>query len=120
MKRLLTYSTLSIFCILTFWTKAQSVGIGNFYDHLPYHNGSSLCISKEKVYVASGQAIFTYDLSDYSIEKLSKVNKLSDLEVSSIAYSEKHNSVIIGYSSGNIEAPSTLRRICETEECAIT
>ncbi len=103
MKRLLTYSTLSIFCILTFWTKSQSVGIGNFYDHLPYHNGNSLCFSKEKVYVASGQAIFTYDLSDHSIEKLSKVNKLSDLEVSSIAYSEKHNSVIIGYETGNID-----------------
>ncbi len=95
-----------LFAILFFFTcyiKGQSVGIGNFYDHLPYHNGNSLCISKDKIYVASGQAIFTYDVSDNSLETYSKVNKLSDLGVSSIAYSEKHNSVIIGYTTGNID-----------------
>ncbi len=103
MKKLLRYTLPTLLCILTSYISAQSAGIGNFYDHLPYHKGSSLCISKEKIYVASGQAIFTYDLSDNSIETYSKVNKLSDLGVTSIAYSEKHNSVIIGYGTGNID-----------------
>ena len=103
MKKLLRYIPPTLLCILTSYISAQPAGIGNFYDHLPYHKGSSLCISKEKIYVASGQAIFTYDLSDNSIETYSKVNKLSDLGVTSIAYSEKHNSVIIGYGTGNID-----------------
>jgi hypothetical protein len=103
MKKLLRYILPYLLCILTSYISAQSTGIGNFYDHLPYHKGSSLCISKEKIYVASGQAIFTYDLSDNSIETYSKVNKLSDLGVTSIAYSEKHNSVVIGYETGNID-----------------
>lgn len=103
MKKLLRYILPTLLCVLASYISAQSAGIGNFYDHLPYHNGSSLCISKEKIYVASGQAIFTYDLSDNSIETYSKVNKLSDLGVTSIAYSEKHNSVIIGYGTGNID-----------------
>tara|TARA_B100000674_G_scaffold92383_1_gene64977 strand:- start:123 stop:2453 length:2331 start_codon:yes stop_codon:yes gene_type:complete len=103
MTKLLQQIILQTLCLFAYFANAQSVGIGNFYDHLPYHNGNSLCISKDKIYVASGQGIFTYDLSDNSLETYSKVNKLSDLGVSSIAYSEKHNSVIIGYTTGNID-----------------
>ncbi|MBO73099.1 MAG: hypothetical protein CMD35_05705 [Flavobacteriales bacterium] len=103
MKNLPLYLSFSLFIVFVSLSSAQSVGIGKFYDHFPYHNGSSLCASNDKIYVASGQALFTYDLSDHSLETYSKVNKLSDLGVSSIAFSEKHNSVIIGYSSGNID-----------------
>ena len=103
MKKPLRYILLIKICILTVLISAQTSGIGNFYDHLPYHNGSSLCISNDKIYVASGKAIFTYNLEDNSIETYSKVNKLSDLGVTSIAYSEKHNTVILGYVTGNID-----------------
>ena len=62
------YVLLSICIALNIYVNGQSVGIGEFYDHLPYNNGSSLCISNEKIYVASGQALFTYDLANNSIE----------------------------------------------------
>ena len=97
------YVLLSICIALNICVNGQSVGIGEFHDHLPYNNGSSLCISNEKVYVASGQALFTYDLADNSIETQSKVNKLSDIGISAISYSEKHNSIIVAYSTGNID-----------------
>lgn len=94
-----------LYALITFtpYINGQSVGVGQFSDHLPYNEGNSLCISNDKVYVISGQGLFTYDLADNSIETLSKVNKLSDLGASSISYSQKHDVVIIGYSTGNID-----------------
>ncbi|MAW66024.1 MAG: hypothetical protein CMD18_07505 [Flavobacteriales bacterium] len=97
------YILLYVLITFTLYINAQSVGLGQFSDHLPYNEGNSLCISNDKVYVISGQGLFTYDIADNSIETLSKVNKLTGLDPSSISYSQKHNAVIIGYSSGNID-----------------
>lgn len=82
---------------------SQSVGIGKFNAHLPYHNGNTVCITNDKVFVGADKTLFTYDLSDNSLETFSKVNILSDIGITIIRFSEKYNSVIIGYSSGNID-----------------
>lgn len=82
---------------------SQSISIGNFYGHLPYNAGTSLCLAKNKIYAGTGPTLFTLDLEDNSVETFSKVNKLSDLGINALAYSEKYNTVIIGYSTGNID-----------------
>ncbi len=97
------YFLFYFFFVYTVSLSGQTVGLGKFNDHLPYNEGNSLCISNNKIYVTSGKGLFTYDLDDNSIETLSKVNKLSDLGTKSIAYSKKHNVIIIGYSTGNID-----------------
>ena len=82
---------------------AQGASIGKFYDHLPYNKANSIAVTRDKVFVGSGQTMFTYDLNDGSLETLSKVNVLSDLGVTAVAYSEKYNKVIVGYETGNID-----------------
>lgn len=82
---------------------SQSTAIGNFYGHLPYNAGTSICLANNKIYAGTGPTLFTLDLEDNSVETFSKVNKLSDLGINALAYSEKYNTVIIGYSTGNID-----------------
>ena len=93
-----------LFCFIAVNTlKAQSVGIGKFTDHLPYGACNTLCKAGNKIYVAAGPGLFVYDTQDGSIQTMSKINTLSDLGVNSIAYSEKHQTIIIGYTTGNID-----------------
>lgn len=81
----------------------QKAAIGQFVDHLPYSSANAICVAGDKIYVGTGPALFIYDTQDGSFTTLSKVNKLSDLGVTALAYSEEYRSVIIGYESGNID-----------------
>lgn len=103
MKLNLKYPALIALLMCSLLGVSQSARIGEFYDHLPYHQASSICLTENKVFVGADKALFTYDLSDNSLETYSKVNKLSDLGINVLKYSEKHKSVIIGYSNGNID-----------------
>ena len=96
------YCILTCFiAINTLW--AQSVGVGQFTDHLPYGTCNTLCKAGNKIYVGAGPGLFVYDTQDGSVQTMSKISTLSDLGVNSIAYSEKHQTVIVGYSTGNID-----------------
>lgn len=103
MKRILQPLLLLSILILSKTTIGQSTEIGKFYDHLPYNAGTSLCLAGNKIYAGTGPTLFTLDLEDNSLETFSKVDNLSDIGVSKVAYSQKYNTVIIGYSTGNID-----------------
>ncbi|MDA3891782.1 MAG: hypothetical protein PF517_08980 [Salinivirgaceae bacterium] len=79
------------------------IPVGEWRDHLPYSNVKTITLGNNRVYCATEMAMFYYDLSDGSIQKLSKINKLSDLEPGYIAFSKKTNKLIIGYTNGNID-----------------
>lgn len=78
-------------------------GVGEWRSHLPLHKGTSVCKAGSKVYVAAYPSVFVYDMDDESITQLSKVNELSDLGANVLRYSAAHNTVIIGYETGNID-----------------
>jgi ligand-binding sensor domain-containing protein len=103
MKVRIKYLALIVVLISSLFGLSQSAGIGTFYDHLPYNTCNVVCLADDKVYVGSGQTLFTYSLSDNSIETFSKVNKLSDLGVNAIAYSSEYSTLLIGYNTGNID-----------------
>jgi hypothetical protein len=79
------------------------VGIGEWREHLSYRVGVSLCKADNRIYCSTTPSLFYYDTDDNSVQKISKVQGLSDLEINVVKYSEKHNTVIIGYDNGNID-----------------
>ena len=85
-----------------FISKAQ-VGVGEWRDHLPYRHAISLIEANNKIYCATKSGILIYNKSDNSTEKLSKIQGLSDVDISAIGYSEEWETIIIGYSNGNID-----------------
>lgn len=90
------------FLVVPIITLAQ-IPVGNWRQHLPSNNAFRLACTPTKVYCTSGESLFSYNLNDNSVEKLSKITGLSDFGISTIAYSEEKNVVVIGYENGNID-----------------
>ncbi len=89
--------------IVFFQLSFSQVGVGQWRGHLPYSSGIAVAESNDKVYAATDYAVFSYDKTSGETEKLNKITALSDIGVSSLAYSDEHNSLIIGYDNGNLD-----------------
>ena len=63
----------------------------------------SISQGNDKIYGASENSIFTYDLSTKEIATISTINGLSGELISTIYYSESNNLLVIGYENGLIE-----------------
>lgn len=100
MKRL---TLIALLGITTFFSKAQGPEIGFWRDHLPYDELVGVVRDGSLIYAATPFSIFTYNVSDYSIEKLIKGVSISDIGISKLAYSESQRTIIVGYANGNVD-----------------
>lgn len=91
-----------LFAFTTVVLEAQIVS-DSWLDQLSYKNGMSVAVSSSKVYCATDCSIFSYDKDDNSIEHLTPINGLSEIGIGNIAYSDKHKTLVIGYTNGNID-----------------
>jgi len=82
---------------------SQSNILGSWREHLPYLKGVSVSAGKGKVYCATSEGLFSYNESDNSIDRYSKLNGLSDFGFSTIAYNSAVDVLVIGYSNANID-----------------
>ncbi len=96
------WSALIFSFVLQALTLAQ-IPVGNWRLHLPSRNVIHVAYSPGKVFCTTGESIFSYNLKDNNVEKLSKISGLSDFGSSSIAYSPDRNILVIGYENGNID-----------------
>ena len=77
--------------------------IGIWREHLPYQNTIDLVKTESKVFCATSNSLFSVDLGDNEIERLSKVNGLNDIGISRIGYDAIEKKVIITYTNSNID-----------------
>ena len=82
---------------------AQNTGIGQWKDYLSYKNGISVSEGGGKVYCATKSGIFMFNKADNSIERLSKVNGLADVEATVLNYNKYSNKLLIAYKNSNID-----------------
>jgi hypothetical protein len=82
---------------------APSVAVGQWRSHLPF--GKVTCVEKvgSKVYAGCGAGLFVYDLEDESLERITRVNGLHDVEVAALSYSSIYQTLIIAYANGNLD-----------------
>jgi len=99
---LLKHIVLSVFLFSSIFSMAQ-IPKGSWRDHLSYNSGRVLAITPERVYCITDQALFYSEKQDGSIQKISKINGLSDLDPGYIAYSKKHKKLMVIYNNGNID-----------------
>ncbi|MGM0566828.1 MAG: T9SS type A sorting domain-containing protein [Bacteroidota bacterium] len=99
-KKLLSLAILSVIYITG---TAQELDIDQFYDHLPYNKITNLTPAEDKLYAATPHGMFIYNHEDNSIERFSKVEGLSDVEVSWISYSTDHKTLVVAYKNANID-----------------
>ena len=91
-----------VFVFFTFCSLAQ-IGVGEWRSHLPYAHAIDIAFTGEKVYAATEQALFYYDLNSRSLDKLTKVNALSDIGISAIGFDDLTGNLLVAYNNGNID-----------------
>jgi len=77
--------------------------LGVWVDHLPYTNGVDMIQKGSTIYSATEQGIFTFNAADRDIQRISKVNGLSDISITELAYSPEYDLILVGYQNGNID-----------------
>ena len=81
----------------------DGVGIGNWRTHLPYQKVIKVEPVDNKVYAATEFELFYYDTQDNSINILNKINGLSDIGISTMAYNKSQRKLLVAYSNANID-----------------
>lgn len=71
--------------------------------HFSYVSIKDISQGDNKMFVASENAVFTYDLTSHKIKTLSTIDGLSGEFITAIHYSEDFNILIIGYENGLID-----------------
>ncbi len=95
------------FFTLTFtflFLNAQTqIAVGKWRDHFSYKKATCLADAGNKIYVAGENAVWSYDKTEGSIEKLTKVQGYSDAEIQTLAYNKANDVLLIAYKNSNID-----------------
>jgi hypothetical protein len=82
---------------------SQQVPIGQWRDELPYNKVIAVTEGENRIYCATPYAVFYYDKDDNTVTRLSKINVLSDIGITTINYSTSSKTLVIAYSDANID-----------------
>ena len=96
---------ISIICLILFnvATSFAQTALHQWTTHAPGMKVINVEKVDEKIYAATPYEVFYYNTGDNSINKLSKVNGLSDFGISVMRYNSKMNMLFVGYSNTNID-----------------
>ncbi len=99
-----------LFFVLTFFTCVFQVvaqfkvpKMNTWRVHLPYHTNNTVAQHNNLIYVGSNSGIFIYDSDENSVEVLSKVTGLSDVEVSKLEYDPQSQTLVVVYKNTNVD-----------------
>ena len=82
---------------------AQDIPIGTWRTHHSYQNGRILVATPSKLFCAVSNGLFSLDLEDKNIHKITKVSGLSDAQISAMHYDDEAKLLAIGYTSGMVD-----------------
>ncbi len=99
------FSVCFLFLLIGVATHAQEA-VGTWKDHLNYTDAADVAELDNKIYVATRNAIFIYNKLDNSLEKLNKINGLTDVGIEIIRSYPEANLLFVGYENGNIDLVS--------------
>jgi hypothetical protein len=77
--------------------------IGNWREHLPYQSAIDVTAENNKVYAATPYSLFSVDLTENSVERMSKITGLSETGISVIEYDVASEKLFIAYTNSNID-----------------
>lgn len=77
--------------------------VGSWSDHLIYNTASSVCAGTAEVFASTGSSIFVFNKEYDELKKMSRINGLTETGISAINWSEEHRTLVIAYTSANID-----------------
>ncbi|MEX2596814.1 MAG: two-component regulator propeller domain-containing protein [Salibacteraceae bacterium] len=94
---------LQLFFGLISFTLCAQPPVGSWSAHLPMNTFDFVGELNTKVFAANQYGILVYDRDDQSKESLTKVNGLSQTNISAINCNREFGVCVVGYSNGNID-----------------
>lgn len=91
--------------------QAQLKPIGSWTEHLPFQDGKSIANDGQLIFAATSTGLFTYNAQDNSIQRYSTVNRLNDINIEAIAYSDGLDLLLVIYQDLNIDLLSSTTTI---------
>ncbi|MEO9872210.1 type IX secretion system anionic LPS delivery protein PorZ [Ekhidna sp.] len=82
---------------------SQNIAVGTWRTHFSYSNARFLEVTPDKIFCATQNGLFSREISSGALRRLSKIDGLSDVGVSALAYDEINNVLVIGYGSGFVD-----------------
>ncbi len=77
--------------------------IGQWRDHYPYLKTLAVVEGGGKAYCATRNAVFRVDPSSGEMQRLTKVNALSDVDITSLGWNDAMGALLVGYGNGNLD-----------------
>ena len=98
------FTVIALFPFLSKGISQDSIPpIGQWRDHLPYHSAIDVQAGNNKIFCATPYSVFSIDLSENSVTRMSRINGLHETGVSAISYNEISDKLFIGYRNSNID-----------------
>lgn len=95
---------LIITCLLAFFHILRSqTPVGYWSDHLTYNSIRNIAAGSKEVFASTGSSLLVYNREYSELRKLSRINGLTETGISTIAWSEQFEVLIIAYSTANID-----------------
>ncbi len=96
-----TFFTVLLFFGLT--VGAQNTPIGQWTTHFSYGQSRTVAFDGSEFVYSADKNLFRYSVTEQSFDVFSKVNGLSDVDISLIRYNQVDDYLIIVYDNGNID-----------------
>ncbi|MBI9033659.1 MAG: T9SS type A sorting domain-containing protein [Bacteroidales bacterium] len=87
-------------------TIAQDNALNLWVDHLPYSQTKAVAVTPNRVYVATPYSLFSLEESsenEINLERITKINGLSDTDIGDMAYNKVNDVLVVAYSNTNID-----------------
>lgn len=81
----------------------QNPPIFSWRSHFSYQSIIDIAQSQDRVYAAAPNALFYVDKAELSVHKITKIDGLSDVGIGAIGVAPGTNTLVIGYTNGNID-----------------
>lgn len=95
---------ITLLLLLFFSIKGYSQDFSTLWEgHFSYYDIKDISQSDTKIYAASENAIFSYDVATHELQTITTIDGLSGETITSIKYSEDYQLLFIGYENGLIE-----------------
>jgi ligand-binding sensor domain-containing protein len=91
------------FSLLWFLNSTGQTPVGSWSDHLTYNTAKNVAVGTEEVYASTGSSIIVYNKEYAELKKMSRISGLTETGISTIAWSENNRTLIIAYTSTNVD-----------------
>jgi hypothetical protein len=85
----------------------ELIPIGSWRTHFNYKRTLLVEQVNDRIFAATDQALIFYDPEDNSLNTITKLDGLSDVGISALAYDEQNNRLVVGYENGNLDIISS-------------